>query len=111
LKSAIHTVIWAAAAVTIYCVFTVTIQSGELPKELRLWGSFASLGVLVGSIWAFDRESNPKVQERPIARILLSAAAGLGFGLINSLETEGLLAAIIGFGILGYIGDLWLKHV
>jgi hypothetical protein len=96
---------------SLYVVFRVLTSHGELPTELRFWGSVLTAGVLIGSILTFDKEFYRKNQDRPGLRILISAAAGLCFGLINSFSVEGIVASVLIYGILGFVGFYWLKHV
>ncbi|MBC3919099.1 hypothetical protein H8L32_16530 [Undibacterium sp. CY18W] len=72
--------------------------------------AFACFGFMIGAIIAFDSGPGDRQKNRPFLRILLSSAAGLGFGWVLDFPIEGILLSGLVTSILGYAGLSWAKY-
>jgi len=79
---------------------------------LFLWSaSIACFGFLLGGIFAFDPQSELKIKAIAPARILFGVAAACGLGMLWKWPVDGLAAASIVGGLLGYLGMQWARYV
>lgn len=76
---------------------------------VRLLGSFACFGFLVGGILAFDEYPYKRGKGRPWARTAFGFVAGFGIALIWPWPLEGQLLSIAAGSALGYFGMLWAQ--
>jgi hypothetical protein len=100
-----------AAIFAIYGVVEGAFSGHALGPLLKVSAVFACFGFLFGSILAFDAEPGERGEGRPVLRTLLSALAGLCFGLVLSFPVEGVALSVLVAAALGYFGLVWARHV
>jgi len=95
----------------IYAALTFVFQGLPLNDYARIIGSFLCLGLLLGTILAFDSVSDMKVENRPLIRLLVGCLCGAVVGVIWHWSPEAIALATIVGAILGLLGMMWAKFV
>lgn len=93
------------------------IIGGEGKIVLLVVPFFGLFGAFLGTIMAFDSQTENGAQDRPLVRTILSGIIGAGFVayLEWSADTEMAwyvsIISICGFGFLGWLGWKWAQYV
>jgi uncharacterized membrane protein len=93
----------------IYAALSFSFQGLPLNDHVRVVVSFLCFGLLLGTIFAFDAESDMKVGNRPFIRCGVGCLCGAVTGAIWQWPVEAIvLSAIVG-AILGLLGMTWAR--
>jgi drug/metabolite transporter (DMT)-like permease len=112
--SLVFGVLVAAACAVLFAAYGIAValfHSRESQGLLQYAAAFGCFGFMCGAILAFDAEHGDRHEGRALLRTLLSALAGVAFGLVLEFPKEGIVLSGLVAGILGYIGMKWAKHV
>lgn len=98
-----------ALASGIYAALNLAFQDLPMNDFVRIVVSFLCLGLLLGTIYAFDAESQMKVGERPLIRCLVGCLCGAVTGAIWQWPPQAIALATIVGAMLGLLGMMWAK--
>lgn len=100
-----------ALASGIYAALNFAFEDLPMNDYARVVVSFLCLGLFLGTIYAFDAESEMKVASRPLIRCLVGCLCGAVTGTIWQWPPEAILLAAIVGAMLGLLGMMWAKFV
>ncbi|ABE42433.1 hypothetical protein [Polaromonas sp. JS666] len=94
-----------------YALLQVVSRGHSLGGAIQFIASFACIGLLLGTIFAFDGGSEVKTTDRPFVRIAVGCFSGLLLALIWHWLGDGIALSVLLSGILGYLGTFWARYV
>jgi uncharacterized membrane protein len=95
----------------IYAAVYFAFEAMPLRDYVRVLLSFLCFGLLIGTIFAFDAESELKLADRPGIRCLVGCLCGAVIGAVWDGPLEATALAIIVGAILGLLGMSWAGFV
>jgi len=93
----------------IYAALNFAFEDLPMHDYARVVVSFVCLGLLLGTIYAFDAESEMKVASRPLIRCLVGCLCGAVTGAIWQWPPEAILLGTTVGAMLGLLGMMWAK--
>jgi len=95
----------------LYGAFQFLFDGGSLATNIKLLGSFACFGFLLGGIFVFDSEHNPSNRKYSWYRTVIGMISGTAVAVIWGWSISWICFAGISSGLGGWLGIIWAKHV